>query len=329
MKMKEFKELQAKVAAENVLANKLQSSEKIQAIKESLKTDGMLNPIILTADNQILDGAIRCTLLLELYASSEIDDNYEVKVGYENGSTETQLLLKNLLNKDISKLAKAAIAYKYFYPAEKQAAEERKKGGVSCQEKGTALDLAAAKAGTNREYINNIAKIEPEYFEDFYDLILQSKVKYNELKTFTSFSKSEKATCVNKFLKNNKTLANAIFAILKNRETETQVSTDTANQEQEQEQDFNKLTSGYTNILLHKVKEKVEDEKIFIVAKKSLAENAREAIAHILCTNNYNSEALYLKFGSDVFKLNAATKANYTEIIEIEESESEEDENIK
>ena len=68
-----------------------------------------------------------------------------------------------------------------------------------------------------------------------------------------------------KFLKNNKTLANAIFAILKNRET--QVSTDNAGREQEQEQDFNNVTSGYTNILLQRVKEKVEDEKIFIVER--------------------------------------------------------------
>lgn len=323
MKMKEFKELQVKVAAENVLANKLQSNEKIQAIKESLKNEGMLNPIILTEDNQILDGAIRRTLLLELHESGEISDDYEVKVSYENGSSETQLLLKNLLNKDISKLAKAAIAYKYFYPAEKQAAEERKKGGTSCAEaeKGSALDLAAKKVGTNREYINNIAKLKQEYAETFFELILLDKVKYSELKQFINFNSAEQAKCVNNFLKNNKTLANAIFAILKNRETETQVSTDTANQEQEQEQDFNNLTSGYKNILLHKVKEKVEEEKIFIVAKKSLAENAREAIAHILCTNNYNSEALYLKFGSDVFKLDAAKRPNYTEIEESEESE--------
>ena len=334
--LKEFRTMftNLTVHENSALSNKLQDKEKIKAIKESLINDKLINPIKII-NNKIFDGYIRYELLNELYNSQLIDDDYIIPVEILNSAPKTIIsIASHILNKDISKIQRAAVGVKFYLPAEEIAAQERKNSGhkQTEEEKGQSTEIVAKKVGCNREYVNSIKKLDSVYFDVIYNLIMDGLLSANDIKYFNNLSDQEKIECYN-FLKNGKTMGSYRMALQKKLDTENQIlenekfeelNSDSNNKNNESKNDAKESsikdkenpTAGYTSVLLNKM-EDIQDEniKLFLSVDSDCTQQYREALAHITAKNMYNSKSdLYFKFGENLYVLKQAMQANYTKI---------------
>jgi N6-adenosine-specific RNA methylase IME4 len=153
----------------------LMVGEEFDALVESIRTKGLLNPIWLHPDGSILDGRNRYRGCLE----AGVEPWYQTWNGKD--SLADFVVAQNIDRRHLNGTQRALLA-KRLEPLYAAEAKERMESGKSADglaggrgkkktlpkklgkvsHEGEAADKAAKKAGTNRQYVSDLKKIEKE-----------------------------------------------------------------------------------------------------------------------------------------------------------------------
>jgi site-specific DNA-methyltransferase (adenine-specific) len=160
------------------------SDDEYEALKSSIKSEGLFVPIVVNRDGVILDGHHRFRACME----TGLDPEYEVKEFPDLLSEKNFVIRVNLNRRQLSTVQKAELAL-LVLPEIKDAAENREKAGVTLDDqsdRGKSFDLAGKAVGLSGDTVQQYAYVKEHAPPAFADNVRTGEVSikraYKELK---------------------------------------------------------------------------------------------------------------------------------------------------